>query len=306
MVQKYNSTELLGLRTTSIVGISIVLLIIVPSVGSLTISGNAEDEENGWVQFRIQNLEKIKKVYYGATDTWNFVISNLNCVQDDAGRARFFFRIYLITDKTKKLLFDESRDPWSLGIGETIIRSFTFPPWTEAKRHQVRIELYWQERLKPVAKRTVPVQVVKVFVNNWNPSAQVFPQGVNKLSNLSISFKNGGNDHMYNVSIVVADFGGLGITPQLQSLETIEPEETKTVIFHVDLSKPEEKRRIYNPRFEIIYYDFRGIAHKEEYIATVKIIENPLVYNLISVLGAIALITAIGTFTLFIALIIKR
>jgi hypothetical protein len=268
-----------------------------------------QDEED-WVQFHIQDIEKIKKVYYGEIDTWNFVVSNLKCTPDNTGKAWFFFKIYLVTDKTKRLLWNEYNDTdyhtWSLGIGETTTRSFTFPPWTEAKHHQVKIELYWQGRLKPVAKRTVPVHVVKVFVHRWTPSPQIVLRKANKPFNLSISFKNGGNDDMYNISIAIVDADNLEITPQLQNLGIAGAGETKTVVFYVNASQTEEQRKIFNPRFEITYYDFRGEAHKEEYTATITVTANPLIHNLIRTLGAIAITTAIGTTALFVALVKRR
>jgi len=269
--------------------------------------GNAQDDEEELVLFLVEkDREKIRKVYYGESDTWNFTITNLNCNPKDAEKAKFFLKIYL----DGELLWNEYNDTdyrtWHLGIGETTTRSFRFPPWTEAKLHKVRIELYWLERSKPVAKRTKVVHVAKVFVRDWNPSAPTVLRETDKQSILTVSFRNGGNDYMYNTSITVIDTDGLQITPKLQNLGTIGTGKNKTTIFYVNASKTEERRQIYNPRFEIIYYDFRGEVHKEEYVATVKVITNPSVHNLMRTLGVFAMSVAIGAIALFLVLIKKH
>lgn len=300
--------ELSRLRNTKILGISVILFVLLSSLSILTPLVNAQDDED-WVQFHIEDIEEVKKVYSGDIDTWNFVITNLKCTTDNAGKAWFFFKIYLVADKTRQLLWNEYNDTdyhiWPLGIGETTTRNFTFPPWTEAKPQQVKIELYWQGRPtqdNPVAKRTVPIKVVKVFIHDWTPSALIVLRKADKPSNLSIHFKNGGNDYMYNASIAVADADGLQITPRLQNLGVIEVGENKAAFFYVNASQTEGQRQLFNPRFEIVYYDFRGVAHTEEYIATVRVITNPFIHNLMRTLGAIAITLAIGAVTLFVAL----
>lgn len=296
------------MKNTKIWGILFVLLVAGSNLGSLTMLTKGQDEEEELVRF---SVEYNKKIYYGDSDTWNFTITNLNCTQENAEKASFFLKIYLTTNKTETLLWDEYNETdyhtWKLGIGETTTRNFTFPAWGEAKKHKIRTELYWLERSKPnpVAKRTRVVHVAKVFVLDWNPSTQIVSRDANKSSNLSISFRNGGNDRMYNTSITITDADGLQITPQLQNLGVIEAGENKAAIFYVNASQTEERRQIHNPRFEIIYYDFRGVAHTEEYTATVRVITNPFIYNIMRTLGAIALTIAIGAATLFVALVRK-
>jgi hypothetical protein len=75
---------------------------------------------------------------------------------------------------------------------------------------------------------------------------------------------------MYDASMIVIDPDGLEITPQSQDLGNIEMGENKTVIFSVMAPATKEPARTHNPRFQIIYSDFMGVTHSEEYVAVVK------------------------------------
>jgi len=290
-----------SLKNTKIFGFLLLLLIVGLSF-NLTMLGNAQDEEDDRLTLTV---EYKNKVYDGDSDKWNFTIANNNVPVDSTGKTRFFFKIYL----DDSLLWNEYENTdyhtWNLSVGSTETRSYAFPEWSGPAKHKIRIELYWYKDGTPtrVAQRTRVVHVAKVFIANWTPTIQAVQRGTDKPSNLSISLANGGNDDMFNTSISVRDVDKLEITPLSQYLGTIGAGENRTAIFSVMARDTEEPAHTQNPTFEIRYNDFRGLTHVEEFRATVEVIANPVVRNLLNILSGVAIATAASLLIVFVALI---
>lgn len=114
------------------------------------------------------------------------------------------------------------------------------------------------------------ITVVKLLVNNWSPSALTVEKGKTAASALSISFKNGGNDYMYDAKISVIDSAGLVITPQSQPLEDITSGGTKSTSFSVTAPST-VSTGTKSVSFKVEYDDFRGISHSETKTAAITV-----------------------------------
>lgn len=290
------------LKAAKIPAILVVLFLIAGwSMGGLRVSGNGDADEGEYVRFTI---EYRNRVYDGDSDIWNFTVANIDLPADSNGQTLFYFRIYLDGD----LLWDEFNDTvygtWQLSKGTTATKNYAFSAWKGPSRHKVRIELYWYKDGTPklLARRTRVVHVAKVFISGWTPSAQIVHRGTGQRSNLSISFSNGGNDHMYNTSIAVRDADGLEITPQFQTLGLIPAEDNRTTVFSVVAPATKEAARTHTPRFELTYSDFRGVTHTETYAATIEAMANPVAQNLLILLGGVGIASALTGMVAFLAL----
>ncbi|MFQ5822288.1 MAG: hypothetical protein ACE5I5_20120 [Candidatus Heimdallarchaeota archaeon] len=292
------------MKRATILGILVGLLVLGASLNTFTTLGNGQDGEEDLVKFKV---EYNKVISIGDSDTWNFIVHNINCTADSNGTILFFFKIYL----DNSLLWDEydntTYQTWELSVGSTTTRNYTFPVWSDpVAKHKIRIELYWYKDGTPIlmVKHTKVVHPsTPNFIIGWLSSKKTVSRGTGSPSNLSISFTNGGNDDMYNVSISVIDADELEITPQSQDLGNIEMGENKTVIFSVMAPATKEPARTHNPKFQITYNDFMNVTHSEEYVAVVKATAVPIIYHLLNILGGIAIAVAAGGAIAFVALV---
>lgn len=287
------------MKKTNALGVLAVLLFLGLSLTSFVSLGDEQDVEKG-VNFIV---EYNNKIYDGDSDIWNFTVHNGN-ITDDTEEAWFFFKIYL----DDSLLWDEYNDThhqiWQCNKGTTVTRNYTFPNWNGPAMHKVRIELYWHKdgSHQLMVKHTKVVKTAKVFIINWVPSPQTVPRGKATPSSLSISFANGGNDDMYNASISVIDADELEISPQSQDLGNITAGEKKTINFSVVALETKERARTHNPKFQIVYNDFRSVTHAEEYTTPVDAMANPNIQNLLNIISGVAIATAAGGILALIAL----
>ena len=158
--------------------------------------------------------------------------------------------------------------------------------------YSYKVELWWrnwvdfftEEHLLVDAKE-FELKVVELHVSNWNPSSLSVDRGFGTGS-LRIDFTNGGNDHMYDVSVSVVDlYHGLTVTPQTQIVGDINEGERKSVTFSVQASvdmTPED----YEITFEVAYNDLRGVTHNETFQADVTVSLNVIWENRIIILLA--------------------
>jgi len=90
----------------------------------------------------------------------------------------------------------------------------------------------------------------------------------------TISFRNGGDDRMYNVTLSVIDTSGLRIEPLSRSLGDVPPNNTVTAQFST--SAPVAWRGIepglYNVSFLVTYRDSGGLDHSETRVAPVRVL----------------------------------
>jgi len=215
-------------------------------------------------------VEYSLKVYEWTQDKWNFTVYNENCAVDIWGRAWFFFKFYL----DGNLWWDESTEvgTWQLNKGSSTTRTYTVTLGSGPVLKDVKIELYWDYEGTSYLQDTVffTVKVVKLFVEEWALSSLTVEKGKTTASTLSISFKNGGNDYMYETSIEVTDADGLQISPQTQTLGDIASKGTKTTSFSIT-APITATLGTHTVSLKINYDDFRGISHSETKTASVNV-----------------------------------
>jgi len=171
-------------------------------------------------------------------------------------------------------------DVWIGTSGETYVLRGTYygNQWylTEygPTTHNYEVELWWDSSgthyLEDV--NYFSIQVVKLSVTNWSPSSLSVEKGKTAASTWSISFKNGGNDLMYDTAISIVDSGGLQISLNSVNLGDISSQGTKSTSFSVvalgTLSTGSK-----TVSFQISYDDFRGTSHMESKTAYVTVTE---------------------------------
>jgi hypothetical protein len=134
-----------------------------------------------------------------------------------------------------------------------------------------KVELWWDNNGENILEdnKEFDIWVVKLFVENWSPAPITVEKGTTAPSSWSITFNNGGNDVMENVSISVADSVDLQITPASQNLDNVIAGGLGSTSFSVTalpLALTTGQRDV---KFQITYYDFMGISHTETISAPV-------------------------------------
>jgi hypothetical protein len=135
-----------------------------------------------------------------------------------------------------------------------------------------KVELWWDSSgthyLEDV--NYFSIQVVKLSVANWSPSSLSVEKGKTTAATWSVSFKNGGNDLMYDASISVVDSDGLQISPMSTSLGDIASQGTKSTSFSV-VAPGTLSTGSKTVSFQMSYDDFRGTSHVESKTAYVTV-----------------------------------
>ncbi|MEM3705972.1 MAG: Ig-like domain repeat protein [Candidatus Bathyarchaeia archaeon] len=137
-----------------------------------------------------------------------------------------------------------------------------------------KVELWWDSSgthyLEDV--NYFSINVVKLYVADWSPSSLSVEKGKATASTWSITFKNGGNDMMYNTSISIVDSSGLQISPMSANLGDISSQGTKSTSFSV-VAPSTISTGSKTVSFRISYDDFRGDSHEESKIAYISVIK---------------------------------
>ena len=260
------------LTLTIVVGIVMITLV---NVSGLVSSANAQGAEDAY----FTGVEYSLKVYEWTQDKWNFTVYNENCAVDIWGRAWFFFKFYL----NGSLWWDEYTEAstWQLNKNSSTTRTYTVTLGSGPVIKDVKIELYWDYEGTPYLQDTVSftVKVVNLSVEAWSPSSLTVEKGKTTASTLSISFKNGGNDYMYETSIQVTDADGLQISPETQNLGDIASKGTKTTSFSVT-APITATLGTHTVSFKISYNDFRGVSHSETKMASIDVTKLSTSINL--------------------------
>jgi hypothetical protein len=140
-----------------------------------------------------------------------------------------------------------------------------------AKIVNFKIELWWDSgTLYLEDERSFSIQVVKLSVTDWSPSSLIVEKGKTGASTWLISFKNGGNDYMYNTKISITDSSGLEITPQFQTLQDIASGGIKSTSFSV-IAPSTATIGTKSISFKIEYNDFRGNSHSITITASITV-----------------------------------
>lgn len=135
-----------------------------------------------------------------------------------------------------------------------------------------KVELWWESAGTHYLEdeRTFSIKVVKLSVTDWSVPSLSVEKGKTTAVTLSLSFKNGGNDYMYDAKISLIDSAGLVITPQSQLLEDITSGGTKSASFFVTAPST-VSTGTKGVSFKVEYDDFIGISHFETKTASITV-----------------------------------
>jgi len=246
--------------TVKLAIVVVIMLSAVISNSNLVPSVNAQGAGDAY----FTAVEYSLKVYEWTEDKWNFTIYNKNCAVDIWGRAWFFFKFYLDDSLWWNEYTDTAYKTWQCNKGSSVTRTYTVYLGDGPDVKNVKIELYWDYAGTPYLQDTITFseKIVELFVDDWSPSPLNVEKGKTAASTLTISFKNGGNDYMYAVSISVIDSVGLTVSPNTQNLQDIASGGTKSTSFSVTAPFA-ATLGIHTVSFQINYQDFRGISHSE-------------------------------------------
>ncbi|MEM3465681.1 MAG: Ig-like domain repeat protein [Candidatus Jordarchaeales archaeon] len=134
-------------------------------------------------------------------------------------------------------------------------------------------ELWWDNGGTQVLQdtKTFSILVVELKISDWQYGQTAVQRGLTTPARLSVSFRNCGNDYMYNVKLEVIDTAGLNFQSQLDYLGSIAAGASKSSEFYVTAPATMPVGS-YTVRFKISYDDFRGVTHIEEKTATVDVV----------------------------------
>jgi len=176
-----------------------------------------------------------------------------------------------------------------VGIGSSDTDVFAYVVHGPAT-HSLRVELWWENWGEHLLVDVKEFEIKAVFldVSSWTSLAVSVERGF-EAKDLTVTFTNGGNDYMYNVSVSVTDSAGLTVTPQTQNLGTINEGGTKTTTFSVEASRDLTPKE-YRITFEVAYDDLRGVTDAGAFQAHVTVHSNFIRENLNYILIAVIIV----------------
>ncbi len=250
-------------------------------------SFNAIDVTNGNGTINLLN-GGTAQVYDGQLTTIHATYQNSNC---GVLGADLYIKFY----ENNALTYTSNENYDLKGTADG--RQWTFNPIGPTTL-SCRVELWWDSSGTYYLEdsKTFNIQVVKLFVANWQPAQISVETGKIAGTNWAVSFQNGGNDIMYKTSISIQDSSGLQITPISTDLGDISSQGTESTSFSVVAPNTLSTGTV-TVSFQISYNDFEGTSHAENFSAQVSVTQlgtkitvstNPSVANE----GASTIITA--------------
>ncbi|MEM3606889.1 MAG: hypothetical protein QXE30_04525, partial [Candidatus Bathyarchaeia archaeon] len=226
-------------------------------------------QTEGFKEAFFKNVQFNPKVYDGEPILIDVTVRNQG-VTSTFEDPKFFLTVFA----DNILVYDEASQPWSCPLNSETSRKIVVSNLKGPKEYLMRIELYWLNETIAIQEDVYQFKliIVKLFIKDFDFSIVEAQAGAEKPSELKINFKNGGNDEMLNISMKVVESSGLIVTPNFKSLGSLKPEETlETFLF---VSAPlEAALGIHQLTFQILYFDFRGISHIENFNIQVKVVK---------------------------------
>lgn len=246
------------------IGFSLIFLILIGNGLILLTSIHAETTGAA-----IQNVYYNPKIYDGDSELFDFIIYNYG-IEGINEEPLFFMRLYA----NSKLIYDEFFNPWPCKKGIQTSHRIEIANWRGPQKYTIEAHLFFLNKTIPILLdvKRFELTVVKLFIDEWEQKPEtLFIEWNSKIPKiLTISFKNGGNDFMFNASIEIIDSAGLRVEPIHLRLGDIKAKEVKIVNYSVlALASTEIGNKAL--KFQIEYFDFKGIAHKELKIASIEV-----------------------------------
>lgn len=226
------------------------------SVGQLLPS--ASHAQRGAV---IEELNFPSKVYEGDDVRLTVSVVNLNVPDSEAA-------FYMQVKVSGVVILDEFPNTWHCPRGGSVKRQLTLPGLTGAPGKTFTLTLLRQNQSSTVFEdeKTFTVEIVSLKVVDGRLDDGVLHAGENK--SMRFSFRNGGNDVMYDV---VATFGSSEVLIQPSHLVFEELEPLQQATAEVTLTFQGGSMGVKDVPVEVTFADFRGIVHKERFSVKVTV-----------------------------------
>lgn len=259
------------LKTTLIIAYILVIANILPLVNCASnayFTSIKVTDKDGVIELLDSG---IATVYEGQTTWLNLTFYNEEIIGEPV--ARFYTKTY----KNDALIRTSNGQSVPKGFSGTDNWSFTSEDygtqsWT--------VELWWDESFHNplgtqhrVDVQSFQIKVVKVFVTDWSQETCTVKKESSTPSTLYVSFRNGGNDYMYNTQIVVTESMGLNITPTMYGYWNVPSGSEKFISFSVAAPASLETGS-YNIPFIVIYQDFAQNDFGDEVSAMVEVVKQ--------------------------------
>jgi len=241
------------------------LIFLLALTASLTFFNQAESFKEAF----FKDVQFNPKVYDGESVLINVIVKNA-AVNPALGEPKFFLTVFA----DNNLVYDEASQPWICPLNNEASRKILVSNLKGPKEYLMRIELYWLNETVAIQEDVYQfkIVVVKLFIEDWGFSISEVQAGAENLTELKISFRNGGNDEMFNASIKVSESSSLIVTPSFKALGSLKPKEKLEESFLVSAPLTIELG-IHQLTFQVSYFDFRGVFHIEEFNIQVKIVK---------------------------------
>ncbi len=235
----------------------IVLLFLGISIGLLNNTYVSADSQEAHFINKFSDL----KIYDGETVNFTFAIRNVNSSEED-------FVIYIFRDS---LLIYRENITCKKGSSSKYFDVSISEGWIGPRKYNLIAELRtFSGTIQD--QRKFSVNVIKLFVSNWDYSVEDIVARSKDSRTLTISFKNGGNDIMRNFTISPKVDEFFKIEPESMDLQNIPANEEKNIKFEITTLNSTEPRS-YSITFQINYKDFDERGHIEEKKVSINVIK---------------------------------
>ncbi|MEM2123278.1 MAG: Ig-like domain repeat protein, partial [Candidatus Bathyarchaeia archaeon] len=218
---------------------------------------------------RIEDVGYPNKVYDGEVARLIYRIGNPSITAID-GFPRFFLRLYL----DGSLMEDELPKSWECPKGESRERVIDTPPLHGPRDHVIRGELYWLNQSIAILQdvRTIEIKAVKLQVVDFSQSISEVTLGGSQPLKFQVQFSNGGNDVIYDATLIVAGPPGVEVNPKRASVGDIPIGESAEINLELSTEPPISQGYV-EVSYEISYKDFKGNPHMEEFRVGLSILK---------------------------------
>jgi hypothetical protein len=209
----------------------------------------------------IEDLNFPSKVYEGDDVTVTASVVNLNVPDSE---ANFYMQVKL----SGVVILDEFPNTWYCPRGGSVKRQLTLAGLTGPSTKTFTLTLLRQNQSSTVFEdeKTFTVDVVNLKVLDIGLEDGLLHVGENK--SMRFSFRNGGNDVMYDVT---ATFDSSGVLIQPSHVVFGELGPLQEAAAEVALTCQRDSVGVRDVPVEITFTDFRGIVHKERFSVKVTV-----------------------------------
>jgi hypothetical protein len=235
----------------------IVLLFLGISVSLLNHTCVSADSQEAHFINKFPDL----KIYDSETVNFTFAIRNINSSEED-------FVVYIFRDS---LLIYRENITCKKGSSSKYFEASISEGWIGPRKYNLIAELRtFSGTIQD--QRKFSINVIKLFVSNWDYSVEEIIARSKDPQPLTVSFKNGGNDMMYNFSISPKVDKFFKIEPESIDLQNIPTNKEKNINFRIITLNSTEPRS-YSIVFQITYKDFDARGHIEEKKISINVIK---------------------------------